>query len=42
MKTILRLSFAVLCCATAALAANEKWTDLFNGKDLTGWTQKGG
>jgi hypothetical protein len=27
---------------SAALAAEEKWTDLFDGKTLTGWVQRGG
>jgi hypothetical protein len=42
MKTICLLTCAALCCAAAVRAADEKWTDLFNGKDLAGWTQKGG
>lgn len=28
------------CCLVAR--AEEKWTPLFNGKDLTGWVQRGG
>ncbi len=42
MKHIQMLALATFCCATAAFAADEKWTELFNGKNLTGWTQKGG
>ncbi len=42
MKLMCRLSLAALCCATATWAADGKWTDLFNGKDLTGWTRRGG
>ncbi len=36
MLQALFLSFAVHACA------QEGWTDLFNGKDLKGWVQKGG
>ncbi|MCX7010537.1 MAG: DUF1080 domain-containing protein [Kiritimatiellaeota bacterium] len=35
-------ALTALCCVSTAYAADEKWTDLFNGKDLAGWTQKGG
>ena len=38
------LPFSILltaCCATS-LAADDGWTSLFNGKDLTGWVQRGG
>src|SRR5437867_12240624 len=27
---------------TAAFSADDGWVDLFNGKDLTGWVQRGG
>lgn len=33
---------AVLAVTTSSLSAQDGWTDLFNGKDLSGWTQKGG
>jgi len=33
---------AISLFATQQLFAGETWTDLFNGKDLTGWTQKTG
>ncbi len=39
MKKILTL---VLCLATLSLAAQTKWTPLFNGKNLKGWTKMGG
>ena len=28
--------------AGMALAGGDGWVDLFNGKDLTGWVQRGG
>ena len=31
-----------LLIAGSALAAAADWVDLFNGKDLQGWVQKGG
>ena len=31
-----------LLCAAAVFSQPEKWTPLFNGKNLNGWTQKGG
>src|SRR6187399_1002439 len=35
------LSFSLALLALPSPAA-EKWQDLFNGKDLTGWVQRGG
>jgi len=32
----------LLACATCVIAAEAGWVDLFNGKDLTGWVQRGG
>lgn len=32
----------ILLAASSHLFAAEAWTDLFNGKDLTGWVQRGG
>ena len=32
----------VLACSPRADAAEAGWVDLFNGKDLTGWVQRGG
>jgi hypothetical protein len=45
MKLRTNLLFAattlyVIC--TSHIAQNEKWVELFNGKDLSGWEQKGG
>jgi hypothetical protein len=37
----LRPSFILITACTTALAAGD-WTDLFNGKDLEGWIQRGG
>jgi hypothetical protein len=42
MKTILRTMAVLTLLAAPAWAADEGWVDLFNGKDLTGWTQRGG
>lgn len=39
MKKLLLLTAIFL---TANLAAQKNWTKLFNGKDLKGWTQRGG
>jgi hypothetical protein len=36
MKMILRL-FAVVLCALGAARAEDQFTNLFNGRDLTGW-----
>ncbi|MEX0939649.1 MAG: DUF1080 domain-containing protein [Pirellulales bacterium] len=36
------LLIAVLALSTAAIAADEGWVELFNGKDLTGWKQING
>ncbi len=32
----------VLSVTVPAFAADDDWVNLFNGKDLSGWTQKGG
>src|SRR6185312_9772295 len=42
MRTINTTLLAVSLLATQQLIAKENWTELFNGKDLTGWTQKTG
>ena len=42
MRTINTTLLAVSLLATQQVLAKEKWVDLFNGKDLTGWTQKTG
>jgi hypothetical protein len=42
MRTINTTLLAVSLLATQQLLAKENWVDLFNGKDLTGWTQKTG
>ncbi len=36
------LPFLFLIFGTAVFSQPEKWTPLFNGKNLNGWTQKGG
>ena len=41
MRPLLLLALATLSSAASASAAAE-WTPLFNGQDLTGWTQRGG
>ncbi len=41
MKSHLRISLLLLTACGASVAA-ETWTDLFNGKDLDGWVQRGG
>jgi len=42
MRTINTTLLAVSLVTTQQVLAKEKWVDLFNGKDLTGWTQKTG
>ncbi len=37
-----RNAFLVLALSSASVQAEAEWTPLFNGKDLTGWNQKGG
>lgn len=38
-----KISILLLCCiASVTVSAQEKWVKLFNGKDLSGWTQLGG
>lgn len=36
------VSFALAIAAFPAFAADDGWVDLFNGKDLAGWVQRGG
>lgn len=36
------LSLSLLVAATSGFAAQEQWVSLFNGKDLSGWEQRGG
>lgn len=40
MRAGCALIVCVALCAGLALAAEEGWKELFNGKDLTGWTGK--
>jgi hypothetical protein len=42
MRTVKTTLLAVSLLATQQLLAKENWIELFNGKDLTGWTQKTG
>lgn len=42
MKTALPFSSLLLLLSASALAAEGPWIDLYNGKDLTGWVQRGG
>ncbi|MES2476415.1 MAG: DUF1080 domain-containing protein [Verrucomicrobiota bacterium] len=41
MKIHLRLTFLLLTASSSGMAA-ENWSDLFNGKNLDGWVQRGG
>jgi hypothetical protein len=40
MKTVLGILLSFLC--TLSAMAQPAWQDLFNGKDLNGWTRRGG
>ncbi len=42
MRTLKTTLLAVSLLATQRLLAQDNWVELFNGKDLTGWTQKTG
>lgn len=42
MKLIHSFSLLASCCVAVAALAESAGTDLFNGKDLSGWTQRGG
>ena len=42
MKFIRIASAMTLACCATALAAEDGWIELFNGKDLSGWVQRGG
>ena len=42
MKIAHALTLTLSLFASAAFAADNGWTNLFNGKDLKGWTSKGG
>ena len=42
MRTVKTTLLAVSLLTTQQLFAKDNWVDLFNGKDLTGWTQKTG
>ena len=35
-------SIIILAAACGSAIAADGWTDLFNGKDLDGWVQRGG
>src|SRR6187397_1129789 len=39
MRTALAFC-ALALCSSVASAADEEWIQLFNGRDLTGWTPK--
>ena len=41
-KSLLCFTIAAFGYSTSVTAAPGEWTPLFNGKDLTGWVQKGG
>ena len=41
-RPIRLVAFAFLLLIGGTLTAQDHWIDLFNGKDLTGWTPKGG
>ena len=40
MTRVLRLSAFAALTLSCATAQDEKWTSIFNGKDLDGWTPK--
>lgn len=42
MKNQLRTTLLLVASSSAAMAAGDSWKDLFNGKDLDGWVQRGG
>ena len=42
MRSTVLFFITVSLLVTNSLFAQEKWTKLFNGKDLTGWKQLGG
>ena len=42
MKFIRIASAITLACGATALAAEDGWIELFNGKDLSGWVQRSG
>ena len=42
MRNFKSILLTVSILATQQLLAKDGWTDLFNGKDLTGWVQKTG
>jgi hypothetical protein len=42
MKQILLCVTLLACAPFAGMGADNGWVDLFNGKDLKGWTQHGG
>ena len=42
MKLIHSLTLLVSCCLAVAAPDQSDEADLFNGKDLSGWTQRGG
>jgi hypothetical protein len=42
MKRILYFSIAILILNSCASGPDDGWTELFNGKDLTGWKQLNG
>ncbi|NJM38956.1 MAG: DUF1080 domain-containing protein, partial [Akkermansiaceae bacterium] len=38
----IKSTLVVISLCSAVFAAEEKWVELFNGKDLEGWVQRGG
>ena len=42
MKNLSTLTIALALIATSCNTSTAPWEDLFNGKDLSGWTQKNG
>src|SRR4051794_31696658 len=42
MRLFKLILFVTLIAVAPTLFADDVWVELFNGKDLTGWTQKGG
>lgn len=42
MKAKCSLTLLAILCLAGSAPAESDWTDLFNGKDLSGWTERGG
>lgn len=39
---LLGVCLLVASCVSPAVSGDDGWTDLYNGRDLTGWVQRGG